>query len=98
MHVRPFQKLARLDHGLEFRDRNEMVVPTVYFTFARGTRCKRNRITKIRYSFQHATDERALAAARRRADDDEHAARFGRGHARLTATALFRLTQTSALA
>src|SRR5438128_4479672 len=92
----PFKKRALFDRLSKLFNRNEEIVAPVHFAFARRTSRKRDRIAKIRHGFQHAANERAFAATRRRADNDEHSA--PRSQLFKSLAPFFRFTQHSELA
>ena len=78
VNMRPFEKLIGGDHLLEISRRDEEILAAIHFAVSWRASGERNRIAKIRHLIQHALDQRALAAARRRTDDEENAAPFGR--------------------
>jgi hypothetical protein len=70
VHTSPFEELATRDHLLELLKPYKEILAAIHLILTWRTSSERHRIAKIRYNFQYAPDERAFAAARRRADDE----------------------------
>src|SRR5687767_3729244 len=79
------EEVARGDHRLEPRAVNEVVVDPVLLAFTRRPRGVRHRQADVGFAREERVDQRGLARARRRADDEEvagHVIRcFGPAHA-----------------
>src|SRR5438132_984357 len=96
VNIRPFKELALLNQALELRGRNEKVFAAILLRPTRRARRVRNRIADPGHCLQNAIDQSALAAARWRADHDQHSPStlYARG---VLAFGLVQLIQHSAL-
>src|SRR5256714_15583226 len=72
--IRPFKKIAPVNHLLKIVARNKKVFATILLVLAWRARRERDRVTDAGNSLQHTINQSAFASARRRANYDKHSA------------------------
>src|SRR5690606_18935595 len=74
VHARVFEQVAGVDHALEARLVDEVVVLAIDFTRARRARRERDRQADIRIAREHRVDDAGLAGTRGRGNDKQGSA------------------------
>src|SRR5947207_1239157 len=72
VNIGPFEELTLTNQAFERRGRNEEIFAAILFRSPRRARCVRNRIANPGHRLQNTINQSALAAARWRADYDQH--------------------------